>query len=319
MTVEVTTWQSATLRTNDGVPIAARVFAPEGTSRATVLIHGATATPQSYYRRFAEHLASQGATVISYDYRGVGASRPMSLVGFSARISDWAERDARAAIEFSRSLGSPGPFLSIGHSFGAQLVGLIDEAREVDGALMVGAQLGYYGHWPLAERARLFAIWTLMVPTVNAVYGYVPGRFGLSQDLPEGVAEEWARWCRSENYLLDYVEGARGRFERFDKPTQFYSFTDDEFAPRGAVEAFLKVLPRARIAHRRFAPVELGTKRVGHFGFFRPGLEHTLWQETREWLDAHARGSGPVTRSRKAFSLQLEPSEILRDLDYGRA
>ena len=51
------------------------------------------------------------------------------------------------------------PVAILGHSFGGQLVGLIDEARESAGAIFVGAQLGYYGYWPLLQRARLAVTW----------------------------------------------------------------------------------------------------------------------------------------------------------------
>jgi predicted alpha/beta hydrolase len=39
-------------------------------------------------------------------------------------------------------------------------------------------------------------------------------------------------------------------------------------------------------AHRHLTPAELGLRRIGHFGFFRPGAE-PLWRETAEWLRRH--------------------------------
>ena len=82
----------------DGFGVQARVYEPAAAAAATVLIHGATATPQSYYRRFAEYLAQAHMRVVTYDYRGIGASRPPTLRGFSATMSQWATHDARAVI-----------------------------------------------------------------------------------------------------------------------------------------------------------------------------------------------------------------------------
>ena len=42
-----------TLHADDGRPLAALLHAPEGDVRASVVIHGATATPRRYYDRFA--------------------------------------------------------------------------------------------------------------------------------------------------------------------------------------------------------------------------------------------------------------------------
>src|SRR5262249_35081851 len=70
----------------DGEVLGATMFPPSGRGLGTVLVHGATAVPQSYYRHFAAFLATRGMRVITYDYRGVGASRPASLRGFSATM-----------------------------------------------------------------------------------------------------------------------------------------------------------------------------------------------------------------------------------------
>ena len=160
-------------------------------------------------------------------------------------MTEWARLDARAAHEYVARHHGGAPVAILGHSFGGQLVGLIDEARDVAGAIFVGAQLGYYGYWPLAQRARLAVIWRALVPAFTATLGYLPGRLGIGEDLPRGVAEEWARWCTHPDYLIAEHPDAAARFARFDRPTAFYSFTDDAFGPRRSVDALLDRLPRA--------------------------------------------------------------------------
>src|SRR5688500_5285118 len=90
----------------DDYPIAARRYEPEH-ARATVLVHGATATPQRYYAAFGNALASAGYRVITYDYRGIGASRPKSLRRFAASMTEWAEKDARAAYDAALAFEEP--------------------------------------------------------------------------------------------------------------------------------------------------------------------------------------------------------------------
>ena len=65
------------------------------------------------------------------------------------------------------------------------------------------------------------------------------------------------------------------------------SFTDDSFAPRTAVEALHREYRAATVEHRHVAPSDCGVPRIGHFGFFKPGVP-ALWKEVADWL---ARGS----------------------------
>ncbi len=214
-------------------------------------------------------------------------------------MSDWAFFDARAVHERVRR-EHPGPVVLVGHSFGAQLVGLLEELRHVEAAVMVGAQLGYYGHWHGLERVKLAGIWHLVAPALSASFGYLPGWAGLGVDLPAGVASEWARWCRSPEYLVSDYPEARERYARFYAPTLFHSFTDDEFAPEGATKALLDMLG-PHVVHRRLAPSDISAERVGHFGFFRPEHTTTLWEPALAFIDAEL-----ARRSSSAIPLALE-------------
>jgi predicted alpha/beta hydrolase len=49
-----------------------------------VIINSATSVRCRYYSRFASFLFGEGFDVITYDYRGIGESRPVSLRGFDA-------------------------------------------------------------------------------------------------------------------------------------------------------------------------------------------------------------------------------------------
>ena len=308
----------------DRAKIGATLFTPvtpAGLSRGTVIIHSATAVPQGYYRRFAEYAARAiGARVLTYDYRGIGRSRPRSLRGFRATLTDWARLDASAAHEYVRARFPGEPFAVIGHSFGGQLVGLIDEPRGASGMVMVGAQLAYYRDWPAKEHNKLAFVWRMLVPISNALFGYMPGRFGLGEDLPRGVAQQWADWCLHPDYLISEHLDARERYARFDVPTLFYSFSDDEYAPPAAVDHLLRRLRRAPLTHVHLAPAERGADAIGHFGFFRPRFSGTLWREAATFLTDALNGRDP----QHVPALPAEPllslgEEVMADLQYGRS
>ena len=86
----------------DGYSLAATLRRPAaGPQKGFVLIASATATPRHYYGRFASYLAEHGFSVMTFDYRGIGDSRPPSLRGFECRMRDWAALDLSAAVDFA--------------------------------------------------------------------------------------------------------------------------------------------------------------------------------------------------------------------------
>lgn len=279
--------RSVDVHADDGFRLAVTVYEPEDAIVANVLIHGAMATPQRFYRRFAGYLAGAGYRVITYDYRGIGGSRPGAVRDVDATLTDWAARDARAMHTYVREHFGGLPLGIVGHSFGGQLIGLVEETREADAAVFVGAQLGYYKHWPLAWSLALMAVWRAVVPALSNWFGYLPAAAGLGVDVPAGVAKQWARWCSHPNYLISEYPEAEARYEQFDRPLLFYSFTDDFYAPSRAVQSFLQHLPIGALTHRRVAPSDLSLREIGHFGFFRGRTQTPLWDEARTFLGSH--------------------------------
>lgn len=303
----------------DGLELGATLFHPTRDARGTVIVNGATGVPASYYSSFAEHLAASGLRVVTYDYRGVGASRPDSLRGFSATMSDWAELDARSVLGHVRERFGDGPVFWLGHSFGGQALGLIDDAREVTGAVLVGSQLGDLSCWPLPDRLKLSVLLGGLLPAVTRGFGYLPGAIGVGEDLPKGVAEEWARWCLTRGYFLEAHPVARRRFARFDKPTLLFSMSDDDFAPEPAVAQLMSLLSSAPLEHRRVIPSELGVEAIGHFGFFRPRFTDTLWREVRWFFDDLIDGQRGFRPRRARAPWNLDDEDVALDLAYGRA
>ena len=275
------------IRTSDGLELGATEFEPVGNSRGVVVINAATAVRRRYYERFALYLAQNGFAVVTYDYRGIGESRPATLRGFDARMRDWGELDQPAIIDHALAWQPNVPLAVIGHSVGGQIFGLLCEPNRVSRVLMVAAQHNYWGLWRPQERYVLWALWTLLMPTTSHVLGYFPsGAFGLGEELPKGVALDWARWCRSPGALVQAIGGDTAeRFKQYRGPILSISFEDDyKFAPRRAVDRLLAFYANAQSRHLHLSASSLGLRSVGHFGFFRESASERGWPIALDWL-----------------------------------
>jgi predicted alpha/beta hydrolase len=277
--------EDVTLAARDGYPLAATSFVPAAPAAAWVIVNSATAVPRTYYARFARFLAEEGFAVVTYDYRGIGGSRPRRLRGFDARMRDWAQQDAAGVMDWVDSRHS-GRVLAVGHSFGGQALGLLPRAERLAGAMVVGAQSGYWRHWPGWRGPAVAAFWHAVIPVLCGICGYYPASvLRMGADMPAGVAREWARWGRRPGYVTDADGGAlRPGYSRVAFPIRSYSFSDDTLAPPRAVEALLGFYAAARIERRALTPRDLGVRAIGHWGFFRERFRDPLWIEAAAWL-----------------------------------
>lgn len=128
----------------DGYQLSASHF--EATDADTVvLVNSATAVPRRFYQRFATNMQRQGWQALTYDYRGIGDSKPASLRGFDADMRDWVLLDMTTMIDWIDRTLAPKRLFVIGHSFGGQALGMLENAGRVDAMVGVSAQSGYWG------------------------------------------------------------------------------------------------------------------------------------------------------------------------------
>jgi predicted alpha/beta hydrolase len=274
----------------DGFSLASTHFRGSSTERGVVVINSATAVPRRFYRHFASALADAGYHAITYDYRGVGDSRPSSLRGFDASMRDWALEDMAGVLDWVLDELRPARVMFVGHSFGGQAPGLLDRGARITGMATMSAQSG---HWRLqgAEQKWLvgFHVYATL-PLLARVLGYMPWSWvGGGEDLPRGVALEWAAWCRDRRYLLGDRTLPLARFRDFSGPVLAYSFGDDKWGTPAAVDAMMQAYPN--LERRRVEPREAGLRRLGHVGYFRPAAA-ALWADTIRWFDALAPAEG---------------------------
>ena len=270
----------------DGFPLAATVVEPAGAPRGAVLLGPATGVKRGYYVPFARFLAESGFAAVAYDYRGVGGSRPRSLRGFRATMTDGGRHDAAGVADWAADRWRGLPLHAVAHSAAGQLLGMVPRAESLASAIFVGSANGYWRLYDPARRWPLALLWHVALPAVTRAAGHWPvSRIDMGEDLPAGVALEWARWCRSPRYLFDWLPVA-DRYASLRLPMRAYSFEDDWYAPRRAVDSLLSFYAAATVERRHLRAAELGARSVGHFGFFRERFRGTLWREARDFLAA---------------------------------
>ena len=276
----------------DHVPLAGTLTESQGPPRGAVLIGSAMGVPRSFYGTFADYLAEGGLAVLRFDYRGIGGSLRGPLRDSDATMHAWGEQDLAGALRFLRQRHAGTPLLLVGHSAGGQLFGLVPEPNQVRAVLAVAAQSGYWRNWPGAGKLRMLFYWTALFPALTRALGYLPLKAltGGGENVPPGVALEWASWGRDPEYVLSYArrkDGARG-YAAFTGRLRAYALSDDSYAPRTAVQALLDFYPAASRELLYVEPSSIGARSIGHFGFFQRRFRDTLWSAARSWLLSQA-------------------------------
>lgn len=278
-----------TLHAADGYPLAAHLWRPAGAPEAIVVINPATAVNAAYYHRYARFLAEHGMAALTYDYRGIGASRQGSLRRWR-RIGklDWGRYDCDAALRWALAAYPGLPLRVVAHSIGGLLLGLAPSGAAVQRALTVGAQ---YAYWPDygPGKARMWLRWHLLMPALTALCGYFPARrLGWHEDLPAAAAYEWA--FRPATLERAY----RRRIRAGDEPLAYFpkvraellaiSLADDPFGTPAAIRRLLHYYSGSLRHHVHLTPAAEGLDDIGHFAWFNERFRDNLWRESLLWL-----------------------------------
>lgn len=280
--------QPVSIRCEDGVLLGGHLWRAETSAPAgSVVINPATGVLARYYHRYAQFLARQGFDVLTFDYRGIGQSRPKQLRGCRYRWREWGEQDVEAALRLMAGCRRDGPLIVVGHSIGGFLPGLAENAGMIDRMLTVGAQYAWWGEYAPRHRLRLFAKWHIVMPAMTAFHGYFPGRrLGWLEDLPRGVANEWS--FRSRRFELSHPKGERKdvlrRMAAVTAPILAVAVSDDELGTVPAVRRTLDYYTGARRAMVLLNPAQFGRDAIGHFGLFHDSHAAGFWTDTLSWL-----------------------------------
>jgi predicted alpha/beta hydrolase len=274
---------------SDGVVLHGHLWRAATGGAGQVIVNPATGVLARYYHRYARFLAGHGFDVLTYDYRGIGLSRPQRLKGCGYRWRDWGERDVDAALCFMRERRSDGPLGIVGHSIGGFLPGMAAHGPLIDRMLTVGAQYAWCGDYALRRRLALVWRWHMAMPAATAACGYFPGkRLGWLEDLPAGVANEWS--FRGPRFERSHPPGEReavlARMAAVRAPILAVAVSDDELGTLPAIRRTLAYYTGAERTAVLLQPSDYGRAAIGHFNLFHDMHRAGFWMETLAWLKA---------------------------------
>lgn len=247
-------------------------------SSKILIIASAAGVLQSFYQKLAMFFQSNGVSVITFDYSGVGKSLQGNIKKENSSLSKWGNRDLEAVIKYTIVTYPHHKIILLGHSIGGQLIGLAPSSYMAEKIILVAAQSGYWKFWKGVSKIRMWANWHLLVPILTKGFGYLPSKkFSRMECLPKNVAEEWAKWCRSSEYLFDSFSHNKLYFDRIKCKLTSISIDDDFLASKKSVEWLTAKFENARVKRLHLFPKDFNVLKIGHFSLFTEKFKRSIW------------------------------------------
>ena len=247
-----------TLHTADGYPLAAHHWShPSLIPKAIVVINPATAIKAAYYHRYAKFLVANGMAVLTYDYRGIGDSRFVSLRKMRKTSKlDWGRYDCDAALDWAHRTYPEVPVYMVAHSIGGLLLGLAKSNTCVERCITVGAQYAYWRDYEPGQKLGMWLRWHALMPALTALLGYFPAKaLGWHEDLPAAAAYEWAfRPAKLEHAYRGADSDVLAHFAGMTGDLLAIGMTDDPFGTEAALDRLLAYFSRSNRVHVRISP-----------------------------------------------------------------
>ncbi len=277
--------QNKTFIATDGYRLGGTVYDCKN-AKAHIVMAGATGVPQWFYQKFARHAVVQGFSVTTFDYRGIGASKPDTLKGFDMQYLDWADKDLASVIDHVHRENVP--LFVIGHSFGGHAIGLLPNHHKISGAYTFGTGAGWHGWMPGMEKLKVWLMWNILGPLMVKAHGFLAwDKLGMGENLPLGVYRDWKRWCSFPNYFFDDPEQPQMQdtFAKVNLPIVAVNAVDDKWAPPASRDAFMQKYRNAQLDLQTLDGRAKGFGAIGHMGYFRSKCS-PLWGEVLNWCEA---------------------------------
>ena len=276
------------LETSDKFPIAVTSFGDTNSTNKIIVISSAIGVPQKFYSKFATYLANKGYLVFTYDYRGIGQSKPKSLKSFNAEFIDWADKDFMAISQYIEEMYPKHQKYLIGHSMGGIMLGLSRAFRVYDKFVTIGSQFGYIKNFHEKDKLKIRTFFQVMIPLLTPIYDYFPSpKVNMGDPLPKGIAYNWKSIILGQESILGYANKTQNFYEEITQPMLIISLDDDYMAPPKTVDLFdSKVMVNAKKKRLNIKPKDVGLKNIGHMDFFREKNKNELWPIPLDFIES---------------------------------
>ena len=266
------------LTTEDHASLAVHLFKPEKSNGKLLLINSATGVKQQVYFSFASYFSEQEFTVITYDYRGIGLSKPKDMRGFHSSMRIWGSRDYKTLTQYIRTNFPEYRKYCLGHSVGALILGMNEDSTMFDEFVFVGTQNAFVGNLRPKTKIEAYLGFGIVQPLTTSLLGYFPAHwFGLGESLPKNCAYNWRTLIlnrKSTNRLLEKIE------DYSKKLTQnvFVIRAEDDvwLTEKGVLSLLNNTYPNLKPKYRLVKTSESDKKEIGHINFFR-SYNSKLW------------------------------------------
>ncbi len=272
------TMEKLIISTKDQYQLSAHIFKPEKSNEKIILINSATGVKQQVYFSFAQFFAEQGFTVITYDYRGIGLSKPEKMRNFKASMRTWGSKDFKKLTEFVIENFPDYQKFCIGHSVGALIIGMNKNSKVFERFIFVATQNAFIGNLKWKTKLEAFFGFGFAQPFFTELFGYFPAHwFGLGESLPKNCAYDWRTLIlnrKSTGKLLlktnDYSK------ELNQKVLVLYAEDDVWLTDKGVKSLLNDVYPNLKPDYRFLQTSESEKGEIGHVNFFR-SYNKKLW------------------------------------------
>ncbi|MBE4947610.1 alpha/beta hydrolase family protein [Chryseobacterium culicis] len=270
--------EKLTLTTEDHVSLAVHLFKPEKDNGKVLLINSATGVKQQVYFSFASFFAEQGFTVITYDYRGIGLSKPENMRGFKGSMRLWGSKDYKALTQYIQTNFNDYRKYCLGHSVGALILGMNEDSEIFEEFIFVGTQNAFVGNLKGITKVEAYLGFGIAQPLTTSLLGYFPAHwFGLGESLPKNCAYDWRTLIlnkKSTNRLLEKMENFS---ENLTQKVFVIRAEDDIWlTEKGVLSLLNDTYPNLKPTYRLVAVSESDKKEIGHINFFR-SYNSKLW------------------------------------------
>lgn len=266
------------LTTEDHISLAVHLFKPEKSNGKLLLINSATGVKQQVYFSFASYFSEQGFTVITYDYRGIGLSKPKEMRGFHGSMRLWGSKDYKALTQFIKTNFMDYKKYCLGHSVGALILGMNEDSEIFEEFVFVGTQNAFVGNLKGTTKIEAYLGFGIAQPLTTSLLGYFPAHwFGLGESLPKNCAYDWRTLIlnkKSTNRLLEKIDN----FSKNLTQKVFVIRAEDDIwlTERGVLSLLNTTYPNLKPTYRLIAVSESDKKEIGHVNFFR-SYNNKLW------------------------------------------